>query len=113
MVTLPPGPGSDMHPLGPRSENLLGREGVEPGACSTCSPPHTHSAEGGARFGARPRPSLLRGVWQDPSRTLVYALVTTASHKCCGVPRGLLMRLMRGQGGEHARAAGAWEHVSS
>lgn len=51
MVTLPPGPGSDMHPLGPRSENLLGREGVEPGACSTCSPPHTHSAEGGPDLG--------------------------------------------------------------
>lgn len=86
MVTLPPGPGSDMHPLGPHSENLLGREGVEPGACSTCSPPHTHSAERGARFGARPRPSLLRGVWQDPSRTLVYALVTTPPTSAAGSP---------------------------
>lgn len=86
MVTFPPGPGSDMHPLGPRSENLLGREGVEPGACSTAAPLTCIVRKGGARFGARPRPSLLRGVWQDPSRTLVYALVTTPPTSAAGSP---------------------------
>lgn len=51
MVTLPPGPGSDMHPLGPRSENLLGCEGVEPGACSTAAPLTCIVRKGGPGLG--------------------------------------------------------------